>query len=64
MSEHFGESALRLAALAAHALGWRPGEFWAATPCELASCLADPAGKPAGMTREDLSRLMEHDCND
>jgi hypothetical protein len=57
----FGASALALCALAARALGWRPGEFWAATPAELAACLADPAAPPALMARGDLERLMEGD---
>ena len=39
MNELFGVSANRLAGLAARLLGWRPGEFWEATPTELASAL-------------------------
>ena len=61
MSESFGQTALTLCALAARALGWRPGEFWAATPAELAACLADPAAPPAPLARADLTRLMEGD---
>lgn len=43
-------------------LGWRPDEFWAATPAELAAIVqgfADeaPGGVPAA--RSDLSALME-----
>lgn len=60
MSERFGPLASTLAGLAARALGWRPGEFWAATPAELHAALALPAGEnPLG--RADLDRLMEHD---
>lgn len=62
MTERFGEAALRACALAARALGWRPGEFWSATPAELAACLVDPttpAAAPLG--RSDLERLMESD---
>lgn len=36
----FAEAAGRLAGLAGVHFGWRPGEFWAATPAELAA-LAD-----------------------
>ena len=36
MSEaRFGDLALRLSALAARLLGWRPDHFWSATPAEL-----------------------------
>ena len=34
--ERFTDSALRLAGQAGALLGWRPHEFWAATPAELA----------------------------
>lgn len=60
MSNSFGPGALRLAGLAGHLLGWRPGEFWAATPAELAAILAPgapSAGRP--LSRTDLNRLME-----
>ncbi|WP_234024914.1 phage tail assembly chaperone [Tsuneonella amylolytica] len=57
----FGAAALTLSALAARALGWRPGEFWSATPAELAACLADPAAPPPPLGRADLARLMEMD---
>jgi Phage tail assembly chaperone protein, TAC len=35
----FGEGAARLAGLAGALLGWRPTEFWGATPAELATIL-------------------------
>lgn len=54
--------ALRLAGLAARALGWRPPEFWAATPAELAAILAPEGGGGATpLARADLDRLMEHE---
>lgn len=61
MSARFGAAALRLAGLAARLLGWRPDEFWRATPAELAAALAppDPHVRPFG--RDDLARLMERD---
>ena len=60
MTDRFGTGALRLAHLAARLLGWRPGEFWAATPAELAACLG-PTGEPSGLGRDDLNRMMERD---
>ena len=54
--------ALTLCAMAARVLGWRPHEFWAATPAELAAGLglsAPPAGP--GMDRATLQRLMDTD---
>ena len=55
----FGMSAARLAGLAAQALGWRPGEFWMATPAELAGALGLVDGD-AGDTGDGalLARLM------
>jgi len=35
----FGEAAARLCGAAALLLGWRPAEFWEATPAELATAL-------------------------
>lgn len=60
MTALFGPEALRLAGLAAYLLGWRPAEFWAATPADLAASLAPalPAASP-GIDRADLNRLME-----
>lgn len=59
MTDRFGASALRLSGLAARLLGWRPAEFWAATPAELASALAPPEPQPGPLGRDDLNRLME-----
>jgi uncharacterized phage protein (TIGR02216 family) len=59
----FAAGACRLAALAAQTLGWRPDEFWRATPAELALCLApvEAAGDPPG--RAWMLALMERDEN-
>lgn len=57
----FAPAALALAGLAARALGWRPDDFWHATPAELATSLADPAATPAGPTRAEIERMMERD---
>lgn len=62
MTARFAASALRLCGLAAQGLGWRPAEFWSATPGELAAALAPPAiPADTGLTRADLDRLLEHD---
>jgi uncharacterized phage protein (TIGR02216 family) len=60
MSEWFSDSAERLAGLAGALLGWRPDEFWRATPAELAvviGAMIGPKAEPAG--RADLERMME-----
>ncbi len=59
MSEQFGASALRLCGISARQLGWRPAEFWMATPAELATALAPETSLSLG--RDDLVRLMEQD---
>ena len=62
MSERFGTAAVRLCGIAARLLGWRPGEFWAATPAELAAALAPPDdAAQAWVGRGDLERMMEQD---
>ena len=40
MSECFGEAAARLGSAASTLLGWRPDEFWNATPAELALAMS------------------------
>ena len=56
----FGEAAARLSGAAAALLGWRPDEFWNATPAELALALDPPGGEAAEApdrdTIEDLKR--------
>lgn len=61
MTRQFGPGASRLAGLAARLLGWRPDEFWRATPAELAAILAPPADAAQPLGRADLNRLMERD---
>lgn len=58
MSESFGLMALSLCGLSARVLGWRPPEFWAATPAELAAALSPPGG-PVSLDRTELTRMME-----
>ncbi|MEA3039031.1 MAG: hypothetical protein QOE79_1544 [Sphingomonadales bacterium] len=58
----FAEAASRLAGAAALLLGWRPDEFWSATPAELAAVLAAANGQTAaGLDQAALERLMEAD---
>jgi hypothetical protein len=53
----FSESAAQLAGLTGALLGWRPDEFWDATPAELAAILT-PA-EPSCASADDLARLTE-----
>jgi uncharacterized phage protein (TIGR02216 family) len=56
----FGEAARAAAHLAAAMLGWRPAEFWAATPAELITALGlDVAPASAPVDGGALARLME-----
>ena len=60
MSAAFGPQAARLYAVAAQTLGWRPADFWAATPAELAGALLRPGDAGARpITRDELERMME-----
>ena len=57
---HFAESASVLAGMAGALLGWRPAEFWEATPGELAAVLLALGGDAApAMESGELARLME-----
>jgi len=61
MRAMFMEGAARLAGIAAVLLGWRPGEFWAATPDELAGVLGALNGEVPGagaMDRAGLEQMM------
>lgn len=55
----FGEAAARLAAQTALALGWRPDEFWAATPAELLCIMQAAAGEVhTPPDADELAKLM------
>ena len=57
----FAEGARRLAGVAGWLLGWRPEEFWRATPAELAAVLGAALGEDAvevGVDGGELARLM------
>jgi hypothetical protein len=64
MAERFGDAAARLCGAAAMLLGWRPHEFWEATPAELALALRSPelvAEAPDLQTIADLQRRFPDD---
>jgi hypothetical protein len=55
----FSDGARRLAGLAGALLGWRPGEFWSATPAELAAVIeAYAGGGGEEVTPGDVERLQ------
>ena len=57
----FADGARRLAGVAGWLLGWRPEEFWRATPAELAAVLGAALGEEAvevGVDGGELARLM------
>ncbi|MGN6691740.1 MAG: phage tail assembly chaperone [Sphingopyxis sp.] len=61
MDERFGPAALALAGVTARVLGWRPDDFWAATPADVAAVLAawrDEEGT-GGVDRACLAAMME-----
>jgi hypothetical protein len=60
MNDSFGTAAIGLYSLAARLLGWKPADFWSATPAELIAALVPP-GAPAALARADLERMMEQE---
>lgn len=63
MRATFAEAASCWAGLAARLLGWRPADFWSATPGELAMALTEPEPFAAFSppSRELIVRMMERD---
>jgi len=59
----FGHGARRLAGLSARALGWRPAEFWGATPAELAAAIANPASEFLPVSRAEIDILLERESD-
>lgn len=59
----FVEAIEPLCAITARHLGWRPGDFWTATPRELALAIRDPdaVATPAAPSRELIAEMMERD---
>ena len=59
--ERLGSAAVTLAGLMARVAGWRPGEFWAATPADVRAVLAgwvDRAEEPC-FDGAALAAMME-----
>ena len=58
-----GEDVRYWQSLAARMLGWRPGEFWQATPAELLGSICDPEArdKSLGPSRELIDQMLERD---
>jgi len=58
--KEFCAAAVKLAGVAGALLGWRPDEFWRATPAELGAVLtALMPAEEEGVGREDLARLRD-----
>jgi hypothetical protein len=55
----FAEQAGRLAGLAGLIFGWRPDEFWSATPAELATLLHALPQPPCPPLGDDMDKLKE-----
>ena len=64
--ERLGPGVLRLSGVMARVAGWRPAEFWAATPAEAAAVLAAWRDEDAtdGIDRAALATMMEQDPDD
>lgn len=60
MKAALGPGAAALFGLAARQLGWRPADFWSATPAELLAALVPP-GTEAPLGRAEFTRLMERE---
>lgn len=61
MTSTLADCAARLAGLVPRALGWRPDEFWRATPAELAAIVAPLEVAGAPLSRSELEALMERE---
>ena len=58
MTQRFGDSAAQLSGAASALLGWRPNEFWNATPMELALALQLPRAPARGPDLETVEELL------
>ncbi|OBV09950.1 putative phage protein (DUF2376) [Erythrobacter dokdonensis DSW-74] len=65
MTATFADAARRCCAVSARLLGWRPAEFWSATPGELVMALTDSGDSPfpAAPSQEAIARMMERDSD-
>jgi hypothetical protein len=64
MTDNFMQQATRLAGLTGALLGWRPGEFWNATPAELATIFAALAPDAGNAADRDLIMLLQEQFPD
>jgi hypothetical protein len=60
----FSQTATRLAGLTGALLGWRPSEFWNATPAELATIFAALTPDTANPADRDLVAQMKEQFPD
>lgn len=60
----FTQTATRLAGLTGAILGWRPHEFWNATPAELAAILTALAPDAGNAGDRDLIMLLQEQFPD
>ena len=51
--------------IAARILGWRPNEFWQATPREIIAAIQEPEqlGSTTAPSRELINKMLERDNN-
>jgi hypothetical protein len=62
MSDLFADGAARLGGLIPRLLGWRPGDFWSATPAALAAILsAEQAAGAEPLSRGEFEHLLERE---
>lgn len=61
MTRYFAAAALQLCGAMARVAGWRPDDFWAATPADVAAVLGGWAadGGDSGIDRDALAAMME-----
>jgi Phage tail assembly chaperone protein, TAC len=64
VTEGLRETAIRLAGLTGALLGWRPAEFWNATPAELVTIFAALAPDAANPADRDLITLLKEQFPD
>lgn len=64
MSNCLAPHATRLCGVLCRQLGWRPADFWSATPAEIAAIFTDDtAGDQPRMDRDMLNTMMERDTH-
>jgi uncharacterized phage protein (TIGR02216 family) len=62
VSGPFAAGAAKLAGLIPRAFGWRPDDFWNATPAELAAIVgASSAPNAEPLSRTELDRMLERE---